>query len=318
MHEGLAGEAVRHFDGIACGVDIRQIRAKVVIHTDAPAVLDGAALEESQVGLHAGGNDEDIGFQDFPGGEPDGFRPAIAPKCIRLRIQADIHATPQHLVEGDRGGVLIEHLDLHYADAQLAQQQGDLHADETRADDDGCPCLSMPNPGDDCFGGAQGLEVVYAGQVGAGDRCVQAAADGDDEAVVTEGVAILELEAARLRIDANHLCGLPVLHAGLLPPVCGPPQMGVRAVDEVIRHRRGRIGQARLGAEHEDLAAAVELAGEAQFLERETPELPLIGILPSEPTVQEADRLGVPVDDYVPALREAAWGIVEKIGEGRG
>ncbi len=45
---------------------------------------------------------------------------------------------------------------------------------------------------------------------------------------------------------------------------------------------------------------------EADFLERETPGLPLLGILPADLAVQEADRLGQAVYDYVPALRLAA------------
>src|SRR5574341_2405165 len=45
---------------------------------------------------------------------------------------------------------------------------------------------------------------------------------------------------------------------------------------------------------------------EATFLERQTPGLPLLGILPADLAVQEADRLGIAVYDYVPALRQAA------------
>jgi CO dehydrogenase maturation factor len=45
---------------------------------------------------------------------------------------------------------------------------------------------------------------------------------------------------------------------------------------------------------------------EADFLQAETPGLPLLGILPADLGVQEADRLGLPVYDHVPSLREAA------------
>jgi CO dehydrogenase maturation factor len=45
---------------------------------------------------------------------------------------------------------------------------------------------------------------------------------------------------------------------------------------------------------------------EADFLQAETPGLPLLGILPADLDVQEADRLGLPVYDHVPSLREAA------------
>ena len=45
---------------------------------------------------------------------------------------------------------------------------------------------------------------------------------------------------------------------------------------------------------------------EAAFLQAETPGLPVLGILPADLAVQEADRLGVAVYDYVPALKKAA------------
>lgn len=45
---------------------------------------------------------------------------------------------------------------------------------------------------------------------------------------------------------------------------------------------------------------------EAAFLYAETPDLPVLGTLPADLAVQEADRLGLPVYDHVPALRQAA------------
>jgi CO dehydrogenase maturation factor len=45
---------------------------------------------------------------------------------------------------------------------------------------------------------------------------------------------------------------------------------------------------------------------ERAFLEAETPGLPLLGVMPADLGVQEADRLGIPVYDHVPALRQAA------------
>lgn len=49
---------------------------------------------------------------------------------------------------------------------------------------------------------------------------------------------------------------------------------------------------------------------EAKFLETETPGLPVLGFLPADLKVQEADRLGIPVYDHVPALKEAAQRIL--------
>ena len=52
---------------------------------------------------------------------------------------------------------------------------------------------------------------------------------------------------------------------------------------------------------------------EAKFLEAETPGMPLLGFLPADMKVQEADRLGIPVYDHAPALKEATGKIVEKL-----
>jgi CO dehydrogenase maturation factor len=52
---------------------------------------------------------------------------------------------------------------------------------------------------------------------------------------------------------------------------------------------------------------------ERRFLETAAPELPLLGVLPADLAVQEADRLGVPVYDHVPVLREAAAQIARKL-----
>jgi len=54
---------------------------------------------------------------------------------------------------------------------------------------------------------------------------------------------------------------------------------------------------------------------EAAFLEAETPGIPLLGNMPADLAVQEADRLGIPVYDHVPALRQAAENIAKLIEE---
>lgn len=55
-------------------------------------------------------------------------------------------------------------------------------------------------------------------------------------------------------------------------------------------------------------------ADEEAFLREETPGLPVLGILPADMGVQEADRLGIAVYDHVPALREAAEAMAQKLG----
>lgn len=52
---------------------------------------------------------------------------------------------------------------------------------------------------------------------------------------------------------------------------------------------------------------------EARFLESETPGLPVLGFMPADLAVQEADRTGIAVYDYVPALRQAATNMAAKL-----
>jgi CO dehydrogenase maturation factor len=52
---------------------------------------------------------------------------------------------------------------------------------------------------------------------------------------------------------------------------------------------------------------------ESQFLDSQSPGLPVLGFLPADMAVQEADRLGLPVYDHVPSLRKSAAMMVEKL-----
>lgn len=52
---------------------------------------------------------------------------------------------------------------------------------------------------------------------------------------------------------------------------------------------------------------------EGKFLEAETPGMRVLGSLPADLKVQEAHRMNIPVYDDVPALKEAAARIVEKL-----
>ena len=54
---------------------------------------------------------------------------------------------------------------------------------------------------------------------------------------------------------------------------------------------------------------------EAKFLESESPGMPVLGYLPADLKVQEADRLGIPVYDHVPALKDAAGKILKALEE---
>ncbi len=57
----------------------------------------------------------------------------------------------------------------------------------------------------------------------------------------------------------------------------------------------------------------VQNEDEAAFLRENSPDLPILGVLPADFGVQEADRLGTAVYDHVPALRKAAEEMVQKL-----
>lgn len=52
---------------------------------------------------------------------------------------------------------------------------------------------------------------------------------------------------------------------------------------------------------------------EIAFLETESPSLPILGTIPADLAVQEADRLGVAVYDYVPDLKQSALEMAGKL-----
>jgi hypothetical protein len=54
---------------------------------------------------------------------------------------------------------------------------------------------------------------------------------------------------------------------------------------------------------------------ETAFLNAETPGLPILGLLPANLAVQEADRLGIAVYDHVPVLRRAAETMADSLLE---
>jgi CO dehydrogenase maturation factor len=57
----------------------------------------------------------------------------------------------------------------------------------------------------------------------------------------------------------------------------------------------------------------VRNADESDFLEAGTPGIPVLGFMPADMGVQEADRLGLPVYDHVPSLRDAAGVMAQKL-----
>jgi CO dehydrogenase maturation factor len=76
-----------------------------------------------------------------------------------------------------------------------------------------------------------------------------------------------------------------------------------------IKKLAGDIGLTRLWL----VGNKVRNESETEFLMAETPGIPLLGMLPANLGVQEADRLGLAVYDYVPELRQAGQEIARKL-----
>jgi len=71
---------------------------------------------------------------------------------------------------------------------------------------------------------------------------------------------------------------------------------------EQIKKLSNDIGLTRLWL----VGNKVRNQAENDFLHAETPGIPVLGTMPADLGVQEADRLGIAVYDYVPSLRQAA------------
>ncbi len=76
-----------------------------------------------------------------------------------------------------------------------------------------------------------------------------------------------------------------------------------------IKHLANDLGLTRLWL----VGNKVRNLDEAAFLEAETPSLPVLGNLPADLGVQEADRLGIPVYDHVPSLKTEALRIAYQL-----
>jgi CO dehydrogenase maturation factor len=78
-----------------------------------------------------------------------------------------------------------------------------------------------------------------------------------------------------------------------------------------IKELASHIGLTRLWL----VGNKVRDADEAAFVQAETPGMPVLGTLPADLAVQEADRLGIAVYDHVPALRQIAQHMAHALAE---
>jgi CO dehydrogenase maturation factor len=99
----------------------------------------------------------------------------------------------------------------------------------------------------------------------------------------------------------EHLGRATVDFVDALIIVAEPTRRSLGTADQ-LRRLATDIGLTRLWL----VANKVRNDDEAAFVEAASPGIPLLGVLPADAAVQEADRLGVAVYDHAPALRDAA------------
>ena len=107
----------------------------------------------------------------------------------------------------------------------------------------------------------------------------------------------------------EHLGRATVDFVDALLVVVEPTRRSLGTADQ-IRRLAADIGLTRLWL----VGNKVHNDEEADFLRQNSPGLPVLGLLPAAPGVQEADRLGAAVYDTVPELKQAAQRFIAQLG----
>ncbi len=146
-------------------------------------------------------------------------------------------------------------------------------------------------------------------------------------AITSGGSGCICPESAMLKTLFTHLL-FRKDEVLLLDMYAGVEHLGRSTVDfvdamlVVVEPTRRSLGTA---AQIKDLANDIGLTrlwlvgnkvrneSEAGFLRSETPGLPVLGLLPADPAVQDADRQGLAVYDTVPALRQAGQELARQL-----
>ena len=263
MDVGLPGRPVRRLDDVARRPDVGHVRAQVVVDRDAPVRRDARALEEFDVGLHAGRRSAEVCRHHLTRRQSDpGCLSIAVDEAGRLDAEPELDSTISHRSRGDLGRLGIEHPGHHPGapsdhrdpDAEIGEQQRDLHPDEAGSDDHGRTRLTASHPPEDGLGGGQGLEVVNAAEFRALDRSMQAAAGRDQEGVIVDGRSISKEHTMAGRIDAGDDCGTVIADTQAIADVPAFPEERFGATSQcVVGECRWRIGGIWLASHHLEL-----------------------------------------------------------------
>lgn len=156
--------------------------------------------------------------------------------------------------------------------------------------------------------GVRLLEMGAVAQGGSGCICPESAM------LKTLFTHLLLREDAMLILDmyagVEHLGRATVDFVDAMLVVVEPTHRSLDTARQ-IKKLAADIGLQRLWLVGNKLAGAED----AEFLLRETPDLPVLGFLYADPEVVTADRKGVPVFDHLPDMRQAADDILSRLLE---
>ena len=255
---------------VACGMDVRNVRAAVLVHKDSIAGLHAASSDElgHRLDAHADNREVTIDAAIVFG---DHAFDAPVPLKARDRILED-HLDPMIAVDGghdlphlfaedakQRGGRWV---DAHDVDALLAQRCGNLRPDESHADDGRLP--TWQNLSAKRIGVTDRTEIEDVLQVQSGNRgTTVACASRDQELVVTHRSAGGQLDRSLGRVHARRGNAEPRVDPVLFVKAGRSDQRfleGHLAAEILLGERRTLVGRMRFLTDEDDVAIEAVLA----------------------------------------------------------
>ena len=276
-HGRLAGDKVRHLHRVAHGVDVRVLRAHVVVHLDAAARVAGQAAVPGQRALrpHADAQHDQV-RGDLALRRADEARLRAGDRGVQQQVDAlgaHIVVHVRRHVQVQRGDEVVRHLHDRDLQARVREVFRHLHADVAAAHDhDLCARLALERvhgrlDAQRVRDVAQGVDgaAIQAGKV----RHEGRRARGDEELVIRLGIG----SAARLAhgdrmgraVDLRDLAVHAHVHVEARAEALGRLQGQVVLVGDdaahVVRQSAIRKGDERAALQQEDLGLFVQAPG---------------------------------------------------------
>ena len=251
VDRGRTVQQVRPRGHVARGVDARDVRLHPLVHDDSAVDTDAGALQKCDVGLNAGGEDDQVRSHAGATAQRQVESFAVARNALNLRAGVHGHAPVGQPILDRRGALRVEHawqypglgLDHRQVPAQLGHRIEHDEADETRSDQDR-PGRSL-RLGHDLFGVVERPEGVHPVLVHSLDRWPPGRrARGDQQGVERVGRALGKDDGSRFGVDALDPPGYR-LHAETRK-IIGVAGQHVRFGDfagQIVRQHHAGIGR---------------------------------------------------------------------------